>query len=238
MFKRPENMEGQSQPLIRYDGNQWRRWDLGDGGYVVLTSRGQELLTYNAPLEALLGRYAEEIALVRTDQPRSNEDPVRRFFRVGGNSSIYQVGDADILIKEGKRVDRPSLWESLDRMDYLYGICMSYMHPNVRVPDHFGLYVPADPTESEYMMMRKINNGVTVRDVVRKRLTVSDEIRKQVEQDFSSLRTRLRVAIQETKQHQQIPFRNLLPDWDDDNVLVDFTTHPAAKPYTLWIIDQ
>lgn len=236
---KPEAYKGPIENIIRYDGNQWQRKELTNGGSMVLTSRGLELLSFNSPMQTLLQRYKEEVAQVRQGQFLPAVDAVaRRFFRSGGNSSLYKVGDSEVLIKEGKRAGRPSLWESLDRMDYLYGICMGYLDPDVRVPDHYGLYTPPDPTEPEYLMMRKINNGVTVEDVARKRVSLPDQLKDQVEQDFSSLKTRVRAVIQKVQQFQQIPYRNLLPDWTDANVLVDFTTHTRTRSYTLWIIDQ
>lgn len=87
-------------------------------------------------------------------------------------------------------------------------------------------------------MMQKINSGITVKDVVRGRVSASDEVKQMVAEEFDGLKPRVFGAVQKVRQHHDIPYKNLLTDWSDENVLVDFTTQPRKKPYTLWVIDQ
>lgn len=214
----------------RFDRASWRSFKLSEGGSAILTARGMELLYHNKPLRVLLREYR--------DEARHNTiGKVRKYFRPGGNSTVYKLADTEILIKEGERKGRPPLWNALDRMDYLYGICLQYLDPYVRVPDHYALFSPAN-SDQEYLMMRKINNGVTVEDVQRGRVSVEDRVREEVNRDFSTLKERVREVINISKSHKQIPYRNLIPDWTPANVLVDLHTRPVNKPYTLWIIDQ
>lgn len=220
-----------SKNIRRYDGSIWRTFEFHDGGELILTARGLELIWANNPLRHLLKDYQEDAA--------KNLDPgkVRRYFRPGGTSTVYRLGNTEILIKEAEIRNKPQLREALERMDYLHGICLKYLDPFVRVPDHYGIFTPAN-SNTEYLMMRKINDGVTVRDVLRERVIVGKEIREEVEKDYNSLKPKILDAVALASRYQQIPYRFLLSDWKDENVLVDFTLRSADKPYTLWIIDQ
>lgn len=222
--------------IPRYDGGNWRTFQFRNGSKLTLTSRGQELLKYNPDLRRVLHGYKDEATASNTKS--SNEDElIRNFFRPGGNSRVYKVSDYELLVKEAKKGTRPSLEVALDSMDYLYGACLQYLAPYIRVPDHFGLFIAAE-TGVEYLLMQKINSGITVKDVIRGRVSVNEEIVKLVEEDFNGLKPKVLDAVQKVRQRFDIPFKNLLTDWTDENVLVDLTTQPRKKPYTLWIIDQ
>lgn len=232
-----ENRNLTQENMQRYDGSQWRKFDFNTGGQVVLTSRGLELLSYNPGLRHLLQEYRDEAVAVINGNLSESSSQVRSYFRTGGNSRVYKVAGSELLVKEGIKETRPSLWKALDSMDYLYGVCLKHLDPYVRVPDHYGLFIPAD-YQTEYLLMRKINSGITVQDVVKGRVLVDEGIKAEVAQDFLDLKPKVLGAIQKTRQNQSIPYRNLLSDWTDRNVLVDFTTRAKDKPYTLWIIDQ
>lgn len=225
------------QNMRRYDGSQWRQFDSKTGSQTVLTSRGQELLKYNPELRGLLAAYRDEAVAVLNGKGSEFSSQVRRYFRTGGNSRVYKIGDTELLVKEGIKKNRPSLWKALDSMDYLYGVCLKHLDPYVKVPDHYGLFIPKG-YQTEYLLMRKINSGITVEDIVKGRVRVDERIKDEVVQDFSDLKPKVLGAIQKTRQNQAIPYRNLLTDWTDRNVLVDLTTRAREKPYTLWIIDQ
>lgn len=216
--------------IPRYDGGNWREFVFGNGTKAVLTSRGRELFAFNPELRNKLNVY-------RSEAEGNISGFMRTKFRPGGNSTVYRLGDTELLIKEGLRGNRPPLWLSLDRMDYLYGVCERFLDPYVKVPDHYALFTPAIG-HVEYLLMRKINNGVTVEDVKKGRVAVAESTMESVAEDFLTLKKTIKDAIDRMQHTLKIPYPNLLPDWSESNVLVDFTLQPRDKPYTLWIIDQ
>lgn len=236
-----ENIETQrglpsSEYIERYDGSRWRRFDLQERGFLVLTSRGQELLSHNPALrKGLLG--------YKNEAKNNNEGGIRKWFKAGGNGDVYLVGNTPLVIKEASTAH--SVWSAMDRMDYLYGICARYLPKYIKVPDHYGILTAPD-LKRQYLIMQKVNEGLTVADLENGLYTTVQTYLKDLAiREFKgsdserkpSLEARVREAIEKTPGKEYMP-KNLLPDWDAGNVIVDFDTPNKEMPFTFWIIDQ
>ncbi len=224
------NISPTHDSMKRSDGSLWKLYNFR-GGQLVLTSRGQELLSHNLNLRRHIQSYKSES---RAAQRYGTE---RIFFRPGGNSEIFKLGETDLLIKEATKNTRSSLWQALDRMDYLYTLCLQNLYPYIRVPEHYGLLIPNEGI-NDYMLMRKINNGITVMDLIRGRVNVSPDIVSSIKSDFASLKHRIMEASKKTPMFKKYKYPFILSDWKEDNVLADLHTVNKDRPYTLWVIDQ
>ncbi|MAG59378.1 hypothetical protein CMO96_01125 [Candidatus Woesebacteria bacterium] len=212
----------------RFDRRRWRLFWI-EGGTAVFTSSGRKLLFGDTNLRREFGKYKNEL------ETRSGNPEFRRWFKSGGNSDVYTLGDHPIVIKEGQ--PGKSLWSALDRMDYLHWVCEEFLPPHVRVPDHYG-GIFSRRLKIEYLIMEKINDGITVEDVVHNgQLQIDPEIREAVKDTFSEAKVMLDRSIQQQSLEELIGME-LLPDWHEGNVLVDFENPKGKVPFTLWIIDQ
>lgn len=218
-----------NEHLDRYDGSRWRLFELPSGGKLVLTARGSELLSFNPTLRHTLLDYRRE---ARSNQAHS----ARQWFRAGGNSDIYQVGQSGMVIKEASTAH--SVWFALDRMDYLEGICRRHLPSYIRVPDHYGVLIPGSGAR-QYLLMEKVNEGLTVADLKEgvNGVDMPDWMKKLAIKEFEGLETKVKEAIDKATGRNFMP-KNLLPDWDAGNVIVDQSTPRKDMPFTFWIIDQ
>lgn len=238
------------QTESRFDGSVWYSYKFNNGNELTLTSRGQELLSYNPKLRGLIRGYISEakIAAEVKDMDKNQRDgllnkpPIfRTIFRRGGNSEVYHLLDngvkSNLLIKEAERGTRPSLQIALRSMDYLQGVCLRELNPLVGIPDHYALFQD-NQNGIEYLLIQRIDDGITVQDILRGRVAVDPNIVKAVEADFSQLKKQVITAISNFRERLNIPYKNLLTDWTDANVLVDLKTRSNIRPYTFKIIDQ
>lgn len=214
-----------STTLDRFDGSKWRVYDV-DGGHLVLTQNGQHLLSKNPSLGGALRRYRHEV-LNPQDSPF-----VRKPFRHGGNSDVYDVGDTGLVMKEAG--NRQSIWFALERLDYLYGICEQSLPPHIRVPEHYGALFSTN-LDRQFLLMEKVNNGITIQDVVD---NGSDPKKvEMIKTAFNGARSLLDEAIARHAKDDGYP-HSLLVDWHEGNVVVDFGKPAGEYPFTLYIIDQ
>ncbi len=214
-----------STTLDRFDGSRWRMFDL-NGGNLVLTQNGQELVSKRPSVLTDLKGYRHE--LLNPGMPAS----MRRPFRHGGNSDVYEVGDTDLVIKEAG--NEQSVWFSLERLDYLYGICEESLPPFIRVPEHYGALFSAK-LDRQFLLMQKVNNGFTIQDLL------DDNSNPQragmVKGAFDRAKSLLDQAIKRHELEDGYPHR-LLTDWHEGNVIVDFEKPTNEYPFTLYVIDQ
>lgn len=214
--------------IERFDGSRWRKFDLNRGGVLILTTRGQQLLSFNPQLRHSVLDY-------RNDARANIEGYIRKWFKAGGNSDVYSFNGHPILVKEASTAH--SLWSALDRMDYLYGICEKFLPPHIKVPDMYGILYAPD-LKKQYLLMQKVNEGLTVADLIKNGYPEMDnDLKSKVIEEFQGLEDRVRQAIEVAPGRQYMP-KNLLPDWDAGNVVVDFSTPTKEIPFTFWIIDQ
>ncbi len=219
-----------SEYLERYDGSRWKKYETPTGGVLILTTRGQELMSYNPILRKKIIDYKN---LVKDDA----ENDLRKWFRAGGNGDVYTLGEDPLVVKEASTAH--SLWSSLDRMDYLHGICLKQLPAHIRVPEHYGIFFSRSPrVRRQYSLMEKVNDGLTVADLINGQGTNWPlKEREQAMSEFQGLEEVVRDAIKKAPNRDMLP-GNLLPDWDAGNTIVDFYTPTRAKPFTFWIIDQ
>lgn len=215
-----------STEIERFDGSKWRIFDLSNHGKLVLTTRGGNLFRNNSDLWRAINQYRHDI--------KDHTSSVRKYFRSGGNSDVYSVGEHPLLIKE--TFSAHSAWSSLDRMDYLYGICEGFMPPHINVPMHYGILFSQKMTR-QYLLMHKVNDGTTVADVYNGIYPVKPSLRRTVLEEYDKAEMLIKRYI-DTQLNQEECFTNLLPDWERNNVVVDFDQPIGTYPFSLWIIDQ
>lgn len=216
------------EPIKRYDGSTWRAFHTQDGTHIVVTQRGLELLKFNPALRKTILNYRDD-----GNPFTQSTTGIRKYFKAGGNGDVYNLNDYPILIKES--FSQHSLWSALDRMDYLHGICIRYLPPFIRVPDQYGVLF-SRKSPKEYLMMQKINEGLTVADII-DGYPVDESLKEVILREFSTLKEKIESAIKVNNGDQGIS-SNLLPDWDAGNTLVDLGTKTKDHPFTFWIIDQ
>ncbi len=213
------------ETLERFDGSKWKLYDI-EGGKLVLTENGQTLLAKDSSLRGALRSYRHELL----NPPLS---PVmRRPFRHGGNSDVFEVGETGLVVKEAGQGQ--SVWFALERLDYLYRICKDSLPPYIRVPEHYGAVFSSNLSR-QYLLMEKVNDGTTVEDFTKD--AGNTEQAAVVQGAFDKAKILLDKAIDSHAKAQGYPDR-LLVDWHEGNVIVDFDSPVEEMPFTLWIIDQ
>ncbi len=212
--------------LERFDGSRWRVFALS-GGSLVITTAGQELFHQNRQVGKLLLAYKDEIL-----DGKSQPSGVRQWFKHGANSDVYEVGSQDLAMKEASTSH--SVFAALERMDCLYSLCQSQLPDFVRVVEHYGAVFFRD-YRRQFLLMRKIDEGITVADVIAG--SWDGQTKAEVQEGYNLAR----VLIDDAMESGVLPVEcqtNLLPDWQEGNVLVDFSQRSQRYPFTLQIIDQ
>lgn len=212
--------------MSRFDGSLWTRFKI-DGGFVVFTEEGQKLLSGDRSLRRVLSLYREDI-----EQKRGDRGVVRRWFKAGGKSQVYTVGDYPLVMKEASYIS--PAWDALHRMDYLHHVCQKALHPAIKVPVHYAAVI-STRLKSQYLLMEKVNDGLTVEDVLDS--DAYEDYHKIVEKEFGKARRLINDAIGAVPDRANWP-ADLLPDWAEKNVIVDFSLPVEGLPFTLWVIDQ
>lgn len=211
----------------RFDGSSWTIYQY-PGTTVVLTDSGKNLLANNPLIRPALAQYRQDV------QAHGETVPLqRRWFKAGANSDVYSLGEHPVVVKESTLAQ--SAWFALDRMDYLFNACRVYMGSDVRVPEHYGLIISQD-MERQYLFMQKANDGLTVQGVIESD-QISAQLKSEVHGKFSNAKSLLDRAVARFQEDTGVE-RNLLPDWHEGNVIVDFSKSGEDTPFTLWVIDQ
>lgn len=214
-----------SELMQRFDGSQWRIYDV-QGGKLVLTDSGRKLFDHNPALRASIRGY-------RYDLLNPSEEPnVRKYFTHGSNSDVFEVGGTGLVVKEASTSH--SVWFALERLDYLYAICQRSLSPYIRVPEHYGALFSSDLSR-QYLLMQKANEGLTVRDYILSGINFDET--EIVYEEFDKAKRMLDRAIEEHAKRDGFPDK-LLVDWHVGNVIIDFTSPAGGKPFTFCVIDQ
>lgn len=150
----------------------------------------------------------------------------------GSKWRVYDVGDTGLVMKEAG--NEQSIWFALERLDYLYGICEQSLPPHIRIPEHYGALFSRN-LDKQFLLMEKVNNGLTVQDVLNDES--EPEKAELVEVLFDSAKPLLDKAIAAHATDDGYP-HSLLVDWHEGNVIVDFGKPAGEYPFTLYIIDQ
>ena len=126
-------------------------------------------------------------------------------------------------------------------MDYLYHLATDYVDPNViRVVKALGA-VFSGQLKRQYLVMERINSGLTVEDVKEGRYQeeygYTNKEREQILAQFEEAKRQLDKAIVDHAEGDAAEM-NLLPDWHEGNVLIDFTNPTEQKRYSMVLVDQ
>jgi hypothetical protein len=230
----------------RFDGAKWKMFELPQGGHVVVTSRGQELVAMAPEFLKVLREYKQAAS-------KHLENRVRSYLAHGGNSTVYEVGEYKIVVKE--QHSGQSLMSSMERMDLLQYIIQKYHLPRwIDLPDHYAL-IESPHLDHQYLIIQKVDAGLTVADLenfpqirpeklalVNKMFPgLNEQAVKQVIEQVTEARKLLEGAIKKAEQEEtEINFPNsLLNDWQTSNILVEPLKTPiGGKKFKLTIIDQ
>ncbi len=150
----------------QFDGSEWRQYE-SDRAIILLTGTGRKLVA-GQNIGRLLRHYADDY-----HHGREADTDTRRFMAEGGSARIFSLGDTSLAVKE-KRLLGDDLFASLYRMDRLIDAVDNYdpgknaaYDPSwIGVPQHYGIIAMKEDTRKQFMLMQKIDNGVTVGDVL------------------------------------------------------------------------
>jgi hypothetical protein len=122
----------------------------------------------------------------------------------------------------------------------------------IDIPKHYGVVMPKRDRKHEYMLIQKIDDGITVGDILyhdhprephlsesllRNFGPVTPQLKKDIRERWDLLKIEVRRALMAEHMNPD----ELLPDLDHNeyNILVERADNPiAGSPYKFWIIDQ
>lgn len=222
----------------------WRQFEL-ESGVVIVTHAGQKLISSETNVRQLL----KDLNNYRASSFGRNVSGARNTICNGGNGTVYALGHHAIAIKESN--SEQSLYNSLYRMDRLTNIVDDTLPDWVSVVDHYAIV--STRKAREFMLMRKIEDGVTIQDF-KSFIETGDArfpwITDIIERDFPDIddshldamehqREQVVSTIEQYAQQTGERFSSLLPDPNPANFLVTRLKYPIEnEKFKLWIIDQ
>ena len=231
--------------IIRQDDYvDWRQFELADG-VAIVTNAGRKLISNEGRIMDLL----KDLNDYRSSSHGREISGTRNAICNGGNGTVYSLGSRSIAIKESN--SGHSLHSALYRMDRLANVVENNLPGWVSVVDHYALVTTRN--EREFMLMEKIDNGVTIQDF---ELFIEDGnarfpwITNIIERDFPNVnksdflkmneqRNQVIDHIKDYADQNRERFTALLPDPNEANFLVTKLDRPIdGKKFKLWIIDQ
>ena len=234
--------------IERFDGSRWRQFESKDNIF-YLTSMGRHLLASEKTAK-LLNLYAQDYL----NNPNQDGN-TRRFLAEGTDARVYTAGER-LVIKESKS-DGNSLWRSIERMDRLIDSVQQHCPRWIDIPEHYGIMVPKSDTSKAFMLIEKIDHGVTAGDIMtlddpcQSRIAngklnpesiknfgpIDDYLKDEVQNRYSDLLVLLRQALIS----EYLSPDEYLPDIDHNpyNIVLEKLVTPIAKSsLRYWIIDQ
>ena len=143
----------------RFDKAVWRQYET-DSMLYLLTSSGRNLFRRNH-ISRLLSSY---IVNLENDSETSNGS--REFLGEGANARVFSISE-DLVVKESKHNAEPlSFLASTQRMDHLIDAIQKNCPRWIDVPNHYGVAVSRDGYSKQFMLIQKIDHGVTVGDIL------------------------------------------------------------------------
>ena len=237
----------------QFDGSEWHRYETPDS-HVFLTSQGRELFGKNHGVSKSLREYARE-AQIEYATPRNGSYETRTFLAEGQNARVFNVEGTGLVVKEKKTIGDDIL-KSLGRMDRLVSSVESHAPRWVDIPRHYGALVLKSDLGKQYLLMEKVDAGVSVGDIVAFREgldgarephlynsvednfgSVTEDLVDEVESKFQLIRYILRDSLLSDGLSPDVYLPDL--DYNRYNVLVEKIDTPVAgsdKKY--WVIDQ
>lgn len=217
--------------IDRPANKHWRVFDIARG-QVIITAAGQEYIHDDPSILFAFKSYRNDIGAHTAD--------TRQWLKSGGNSDVYSlIHPSNVVVKEQSTAQ--SVWSALNRMDHLYHLATDYIDPNViRVVKGLGA-VFSGQLRRQYLIMERINSGLTVEDIRERRSQeeygYTDEERELILVQFEDAKRQLDKVIAEHAEGDAAQM-NLLPDWHEGNVLIDFTTPTELRRYSMVLVDQ
>jgi hypothetical protein len=165
---------------------------------------------------------------------------------------VFTVGDKQLVVKERTPGTTEHLLPALERMDKLMYAVENNCPRWIDIPKHYGILIPKNDMSREFMLMDKIDEGVTVGDILHHDEPREPHISESVLRSFGPVTPALQDDIRERWDTLKVEVRRalmaeymnpdeLLPDIDHNeyNILVEKVDTPiAGSPYKFWIIDQ
>lgn len=233
----------------RFDGSQWRVYDTPNS-VIWLTGSGRNLLARDRKLHGYFKEYLQAI-----EEGEYSQLSARPFFAKGSQSKVFSLGDKQLLIKEAKP-NSELLIPSLERMDRLVDAVERRCPRWIDVPHHYGALMPKNDITRQFMLLEKIDAGVTVGDILgygqlnqrsdtgfladgamERFGTITPELQEEVRNKFLEMGGILRSALIENKLSPD----EYLPDFEYNpyNVALErLSTPEAGSQIKYWVIDQ
>jgi hypothetical protein len=245
------------EQLVQPDGAVWKRYPI-DGGHLVVTQKGQELLHEMPKLPKLLCEY-RRLAVGRTALGSSAR---REYIGHGDHAVVYRF-TPDLVIKEGLtrtvfaeqgRPEAPHI-QALERMDRVYDVIKTGHETGavprwLDMPDHYGAIESAN-LDRHYMLMQCVDSGITIGDIlledgedpdrealVRREFgAVTEEDTEEILDLTARARGMLVGAVEDAGLDPTVYLAE--SEWHQGNVLVERAPAPVQDSnFKLWVIDQ
>jgi hypothetical protein len=237
----------------RSDGSKWRTYETPNSIF-VLTGVGRSLILEDG-LYTKLQAYSQDLIENDTD---TQEPKTRNFLAAGGNAKVFSVGDTQLAIKEARmstdELSPDQLLPALERMDRLVYAIEKNCPRWIDIPQHYGVLIPKKNPLQQFMLMQKIDSGITVTDILSagsknertehylnpSSLVSFGPIDSTTKSEIKKLYEEMLVKVRNSLMLEYMSPDEYLPDIkNQDNVLVERLQNPiAGKMFKLWIIDQ
>jgi hypothetical protein len=229
------------ETVTQPDGAVWEYYDL-EQGHLVITGRGRELARNNPGVFSDIQQYRQ--AVMRRGDARFKPN-TREHFASGGNSDVYSMG-GPLAVKEA--TNSQSLLFALERMDRLHNVMEKGVPRWIDMPAHYGMLI-GKHLSRQYMLMEKIDTGVTVEHVLSNGGTTEIQ-RQKVRERFSNLTDDQRTTISagfdragdilhSALEAESLDPKQYMPDWHEGNVLLEPLPVPVGDShFKYWVIDQ
>lgn len=233
----------------KFDGSTWRQYESPDA-LILLTGVGRRLMAAGN-IGRLLHLYADDYA--------NWEDPekakrTRRFLAAGGHAQVYSVGNSPFAVKERiPEPDKDQLFAAINRMDQLIYAVDKHCPGWIGVPQHYGIIMLKRDIDRQYMLMQKIDEGVTVGDVLGRQNAhrptamkyvaehlfhpITPDLKEEIAGRYGILRGEVTKAL--VAEH--LSPDEFLPDIDRNphNIVLERLPEPVdGSDIKFWIIDQ
>ncbi len=231
----------------KFDGSIWRQYETSTHLF-VLTSLGRQLLRHRQ-MYNLFAQYKEDYL-----KGREGSNGYRSFLAEGASGRVFTLGN-DLVVKES-RPQKDSLFAALNRMDRLVDAVQKNCPSWIDVPAHYGIVMEKANTSKQFMLMKKIDHGVTVGDIIyaedettrmssgiltagafEKFGSVTPEIRDEVKERYDSLKDLIKLAILKERLNPEVYLPDI--DYNPYNVVIEKLATPIAGSHIKYsIIDQ
>lgn len=240
----------------QFDGSVWRNYQSPEA-FFMLTGVGRKLIA-GGQIGRLLRSYAEDY-----QEGSVSAEGMRRFIARGVGASVFGVGSSRLVVKEKDPNSRDDLFAALNRMDKL--IDAIHSDPKcpkwIDVPQHYGIVSFKDDPCRQFMLMEKIDEGVSAGDILYYHNRSNDgktniyrplALRQKVDEVYGPITDEFTETIagmygmalghiRRALLAKYLSPDEFLPDLDHNphNILIEPLPEPIdGMPVKFWIIDQ